>query len=290
MIQAVLCCILIMLLSSTAALVTPNRYSVFVEGSMTLSAAVGALVLTLLSETGSWFAVIISLLGSCFTGIIVTMVSTVWTKREDGLMKGIAINLAAIGAAVLTARFVSVRSGGTAFNFMALPQNNPWSVQIDSWHFNVFLPVGVLVLLVFYLPIGSRFKMRLRAAGDDEAAAASIGLTVRKTRIIAALLSGCLSGLGGLGMVLVQKSFSFWLAAMGCGFLSIAAVSCGDGRAKPALLKAALFGILYSIGFSSEANGLRSVIGLPSELLQGMPFIVCLIMLIIHDRQNAING
>ncbi|MBQ8137664.1 MAG: iron chelate uptake ABC transporter family permease subunit [Clostridia bacterium] len=291
MIQAFMLYILVFLLSSTAGLVNMRIHNgiAVLEGSMVLGAAVGVCMLTVFSGTASWLTILVSLAASSLAGIIVTMVSISKRKKEDSLMLGIGVSIAAIAVSVLISRLTSALSAGTTLNYIPLPDLNPFLIRIGSFPFNLFLPIAMVILCLFWFPIGERFKMQLAALGDHEDAAISIGVPVRRIRFTASAFSGCLSGLAGLGLALIRSPWSLWLGTIGFGFLAIFAVFSSGGERKAVFLKSLILGTLYALGFSSEASGIRSVIGWREEVFQCIPFFVCLILLLIRRRPPESN-
>src|SRR4029079_1663682 len=53
----------------------------------------------------------------------------------------------------------------------------------------------------------TRFGLRVRAAGEDPAAAASVGVRVRLLRVLAVVLGGGICGLGGVALAYDQHQF-----------------------------------------------------------------------------------
>lgn len=99
-----------------------------------------------------------------------------------------------------------------------------------------YQPIIVLVaLFAAYLLYKSSFGMHLRACGENPHAVDAAGIDVSKIRFLAVMISGGLSGLGGICFAYsISASFSPSIFA-GYGFLSIAALIFGNWKIGPTL-------------------------------------------------------
>jgi simple sugar transport system permease protein len=117
--------------------------------------------------------------------------------------------------------------------------------------------IGVLTLLaVLLIPATylllwrTAFGLRLRSCGENPAAADSLGVPVYRMKYIAVIVSGALSGLGGVFLVFIANIYREG-QTNGRGFIGLAALIFGNWRPGGLAAGASLFGY-------SDALQLRS--------------------------------
>jgi simple sugar transport system permease protein len=108
--------------------------------------------------------------------------------------------------------------------------------------------VGVLTLFaVLLIPLSylilwrTAFGLRLRACGENPAAADSLGVPVYRLKYIAVLISGGLAGLGGVFLVFIADIYREG-QVNGRGFIGLAALIFGNWRPGGLAAGAGLFG------------------------------------------------
>lgn len=148
-----------------------------------------------------------------------------------------------------------------------------------------FVPIIIVVaLFMTYVLYKSRFGLRLRACGDNPHAVDAAGVNVSKTRFIAVMISGALSGLGGICFAYsITSSFSPSIYA-GYGFLAIAALIFGNWKIGPTLGACLLFGFARA-----GANELTQTLGLPGaykEIFMILPYVLTLLLLVFFSSTN----
>ena len=197
--------------------------------------------------------------------------------RSDQIVSGFAINFIALG----TTGYIFLYHYGDEGTPDGLPQIPDVTLPIDWIPFfgpaldNLNLLVWVALILVFVVwlfvfrtPTG----LRLRSVGENPRAAATVGISVYKTRYLAVIASGVLAAMGGaflsIGFV---HSFNQNMTA-GRGFIALAVVIVGKWRPGAALAAALMFGFSQALAqrlpVFSESSG---------TLLQALPYVVTLI-------------
>jgi ABC-type uncharacterized transport system permease subunit len=108
--------------------------------------------------------------------------------------------------------------------------------------------IGVLTLFaVLLVPLSylilwrTAFGLRLRACGENPAAADSLGVPVYRLKYVAVLISGGLAGLGGVFLVFIADIYREG-QVNGRGFIGLAALIFGNWRPGGLAAGAALFG------------------------------------------------
>ncbi|HWZ60074.1 MAG TPA: ABC transporter permease [Gemmatimonadaceae bacterium] len=206
-----------------------------------------------------WLGILAGALGG-MTAAAIHAVATV-RYRADQVITGIAVNLLAIGATRFALRVV--------FNSSS---NSP---RVAGFAFgNPLVLLGLLSIpAVAVLIDRTRFGLRLRAAGEHPAAAASVGIDVARTRVTAVLLSGILAGLAGAYLALDQHQFTDEMTA-GRGFIAVAAVIFG--RWEPYRVGVAC--LLFAAAETVQIH-LQSASGIPSQFVAMIPYALTIIAL-----------
>ena len=107
--------------------------------------------------------------------------------RADQVVTGTAINILMTGIPALVSGAFFLSSGSTP----QIPRENliPWTP--------IVLAFLVLVPLTYYVLYYTPFGLRLRAVGENPAAADAAGVRVHVMRYTAVIISGALAGVGG---------------------------------------------------------------------------------------------
>jgi len=149
----------------------------------------------------------------------------------------------------------------------------------------IYEPIIIVVaLFMTYLLYRSRFGLRLRACGDNPHAVDAAGADVSKIRFTAVMISGALSGLGGICFAYsISASFSPSIYA-GYGFLAIAALIFGNWKIGPTLGACLLFGFARSGGYKlAQTLGLASTF---SDIIMILPYVLTLFLLMFFSSTN----
>ncbi len=141
----------------------------------------------------------------------------------------------------------------------------------------------VVVYLTILAAIGIHWLFRrtnaglnLRAAGDRPEALDSAGVSVLRTRAIATLVSGGFSGLAGAYLACISAGVFVPFMTNGAGFIAVMLAMVARERAQIVILGAILFGLALSLVTSLQLVG----VGIPTDLVETIPFVVVLLMLL----------
>ena len=236
--------------------------NVALEGTMlvaALAAAWGALV------SGS---VLFALVCAALAGIAVQSLhgAAVVHGRADPIVSGLAVNLLAAAGT----RFLLRALYGSASNSPPIPGRGAAGVLADpaSW-----MVVAVVVASVLALP-RTRFGLRVRAVGEHPEAAASLGVSVARTRMLAVVVAGVCAGLAGAWLALDQRQFSSGMSS-GRGYIALAILVLS--RHRPG--RAALFAIAFGAAEALELVAQESA-KVPHQLVQTLPYVATLVALV----------
>jgi ABC-type uncharacterized transport system permease subunit len=221
-----------------------------------------------------WIGVAAAVLAGLATAALHAAVTV--GMRADQITSGLGINLLAMGLTRFVLRQVFHSSS-----------NSPRVVGLPDWsafglrELPALGPVLAtpLVLLTLALIAGSQwavfrsvFGLRLRSLGERPEAAASLGLSVGRTRTAGVLISGALAGLGGAWLASEQHSFTDGMTG-GRGYIALAAMIVGKWSPLGAAAACLLFGAAEALQITLQGSGF------PSELLQMLPYAVTMLAL-----------
>lgn len=237
-------------------------------GSLAIGALAAALAGALLALAFGWFT--LRLRANVFiVGLATNAFSAAATAYAAWLLSGQEGQLRLEGMPTLPrlelpllARFepLSFLSGHTALDYLA-------------W---------LLVPVVAYVLFRSRFGLRLRATGEDPAAARAAGLRVDALRYAAIAASGLLAGLAGAQLSLSLGGFVQDMSG-GRGWVGLVAAIVGGATAWGSAGVALLFGAAQG-----AANSLQlSARGVAPQLLLAFPYVLTLVALVGYSAVRS---
>lgn len=145
--------------------------------------------------------------------------------------------------------------------------------------------IVAVAFVAWFVMYRTRFGMHLRACGDNPHAVDAAGRQVNKIRLVAIVICGALSGLGGICFAYsISANFSSSIY-VGYGYLAIAALIFGNWRILPTLGACLLFGFARSGGYR-----LVQVLQMPSsyqDLVMILPYVLTLLLLVFFSKQNG---
>ena len=224
------------------------------EGTMTIAALCGVLGSGFANRMGmaAGTCLMIGLVTGIVAGTGYTMLLAYFIQnlKSNPVITGVALNLAASGGSVfclysLTGdKNASNSLASAAFPAIDIPviENIPVLGDILSGH-NLLTYVSFIVtILIFIMFNKTAFGLHIRAVGESEDAARSVGINVKKVRYQAMFLSGILCSLGGmyLSMGYVNRFTSGMVA--GRGYIALATNAMAAGNALMGMISSVLYG------------------------------------------------
>src|ERR1044072_424811 len=187
--------------------------------------------------------------------------------RADQVVSGTAINILLTGVPALLSGAFFLSSGSTP--------------QIPKEDLISLTPVVIAFLLVplsYYVLYYTPFGLRLRAVGENPEAADAAGVSVKRMRYTAVLLSGALAGIGGACLSIGQSSLFTRNMSAGRGFIALAALIFGKWRPVQTMLACLLFGFTEAI--SIHLRGVRfGGEEIPTQFVQIIPYVLTIVVL-----------
>lgn len=299
---------------------------------------------------GPWVALVAGLIGGIICGLLQGVITLWW--GVDQAIAGIVINMAAIGVVRFLSSVTFANEPGGSISQSPILQQIPevslpgartvlgavadtgiwWLSDFANILLGVLTGISVatiialaLVPLTWWILDHTRFGLRVRACGENPAAADSLGVSPYRIRFAAQMISGGLAGLGGAYLVVAASSLYREGQVGGRGFIGLATVVFGNWNPFGVLGGSLLFGATDALRTRQEESVMALVLlgalllvvrtgwllfrqqrskaiwtgafgsaallwfslgpSIPSELLSVAPYLMTLIVLILA-RQN----
>lgn len=252
-----------------------------VEGVMLLG-AFGAYYTALETES-AWLGVLVALGVGLVMGAIYALVTLVM-HAEQGI-SGIGIFLFGLGFTdLLFQRLVGTPVPVTRLEEWHIPllADIPRVGEILFQHTPLVYLSLVLVVVMWFVVNKTTFGLNIRAVGETPEAADTLGVSVKRTRLLTILIGNALAGLAGAALVVPFGTFQQNLTA-GRGFIAVALVYFGAWRAFGVLAGSLLFGLV--LGIVNQWGALGIVSGSTSSLTAMAPAILTIVVLVIISRR-----
>jgi simple sugar transport system permease protein len=149
----------------------------------------------------------------------------------------------------------------------------------DIFVYFLFLAI-VLSAFLFYR---TEWGTILHAVGEHPRAADSAGLSVAKTRYLAALANGFFGGLAGAYMTLAMLGFFMENITSGKGYIALVVVILGRRNPIGVLLAALLIGAADALQFRVQTMGL----GIPSQIFIMFPYVMTVLVLLFSIGKSG---
>jgi len=261
--------------------------NIALEGIMVIGGLGGVLTVAMLQGTvPAWLLVALAIFVAALSGMVYALLLAFASinLKADQTIGGTALNMLATALAVILAKMYN---GSTSSKVSYT--NNAFLFKIGGLDLSVFIPLGIVLLIVSYIVMyKTRFGLRLRACGEHPQAADSVGINVYRMRYAGVLLSGFLGGIGGLAYTVAAGS-GFNSDVGGYGFLALAVMIFGNWKPLPILGSAVFFALFKviaaynsSLAFLPKFEGVRDI----SNLYQMLPYIVTMIVLIFTSKKS----
>ena len=202
--------------------------------------------------------------------------------RGDQIVSGIAVNILALGvpSVICNALFGTPTSTPSVTNTLpviTVPvlSDIPYAGEIFFQHtFPVYFAIFAAAVSPYIL-WRTVFGLRLRAAGENPAAAEALGVKIRRYRWYGVIIGGLLAGIGGTFLSLGHGSAYIKNMTVGRGYIALAAMIFGKWKPIPTLAACFLFG-------TAEAMQIRlqGLDFLPVQFIQMIPYVLTILVLI----------
>ena len=141
-----------------------------------------------------------------------------------------------------------------------------------------------MVFAVSWFLNRTRAGLVLRAVGENDLSAHSIGYSVTGVRYLAIAFGGALSGVAGAYFSMVITPLWAEQMTAGRGWIALALVVFAGWRAGRLIFGAYLFGVLMTLELYAKASGLS--IG-PSQFWASMPYLMAILVLAVISSRDS---
>ena len=143
----------------------------------------------------------------------------------------------------------------------------------------------ILVVAVWWFLKKTRAGLILRAVGENDLSAHSIGYSVIGTRYAAVAFGGAMAGIAGSCFPLLLTPQWAEKLTTGRGWIALALVVFAAWRPFRLLAGAYLFGLVMTIELYTKASGSMGL--LPSEFWAALPYLATIIVLVLISLRRA---
>ena len=263
--------------------------NIALEGMMIIGALFACFTLQGLDQSGfgpahPQLSMFIAILVAGVTGMIFSLLLgfAAINLKADQTIGGTALNLLATAIAVVISKYFS-ESGSAKLNY----SNKPFLFSIGGLELSVFVPLGLILLVVSYIVLyKTRFGLRLRACGEHPQAADSVGINVYKMRYAGVILSGALGAVGGLAYIVPPvQTWNFEVGVAGAGFLALAVMIFGQWKPFHIFGAAMFFAVFKSLANIADSTFLAQL-HWSSNIYNMMPFVASMVILAFTSKNS----
>ncbi|MBV8600286.1 MAG: ABC transporter permease [Candidatus Eremiobacteraeota bacterium] len=183
--------------------------------------------------------------------------------RVEQIVAGTGINLIALGGAAYGLVVVFGQPGASK-QVAALGTGGETAMVVAAL---------VLAVLLHLFLFRTRGGLHVRACGENPRAAEVAGIDPLRVRLWATATGGAFAALGGVFLAMAELDLYSDGMSAGRGFIALAAVIFGRWNPLGATGAALFFGAFSALQYTLQRSGI------PSELMQALPYVAALVAL-----------
>jgi ABC-type uncharacterized transport system permease subunit len=245
-----------------------------VDGIMLMGAFAAFFVV--LNTDNLWLGVLAALIVGLLMGLLMSVIS-VTLKAEQGI-SGIGLYMFGLGLSSLLFK-VTVGTVKTVEGFQPIKIPVLGDIPIIG---EIFFNHNVMVYMAFLLvPVAwwvlekTTWGLRIKAAGQNPAAADSLGVNVDRVRYMSVCLGAMLAGLAGASLSIALVNLFQENLTAGMGFIAVALVYFGGWKPKGVLGGALLFSTVSAFQLWVQVLG----VNIPSDVAVMLPYLLTIVAL-----------
>ncbi len=276
------------LLAATGELVVEKSgvLNLGVEGMMLIGAVTGfAVTLTCgdsLGDFAPWFGVIAAGVAGAASSMLFAVL--VLTLGSNQVATGLALAIFGIGLSSLVgASYVGMVIAPFNQAFPAWLAEDPIG-RVAFGHSPLVYFALIMVIAAGWFLNRTRAGLILRAVGENDISAHSIGYPVLAIRYAAIAFGGAMAGIGGSYFSMVITPMWAEQMTAGRGWIALALVVFSSWRPGRLLVGAYFFGILMTLELYAKASGFSF---LPSQFWAAMPYIMAVAVLAVMSARDV---
>jgi simple sugar transport system permease protein len=228
-------------------------------------------------HTGNvWLGMLAAVIAGLLMGLLMSLIS-VTLKAEQGI-SGIGLYMFGLGLSSLLFKvLVGTPITLTGFQPIAIPYLSRIPL-LGEILFNHSLPVYAAFLLVpiaWWFLDKTTWGMKIKAVGQNPAAADSLGVSVDRVRYFSVCLGGVLAGVAGASLSTSLVNLFQENLTAGLGFIAVALVYFGGWRPLGILAGALLFSTVNAFQLWVQVKG----VDIPSDVAIMLPYLLTIAVL-----------
>lgn len=245
--------------------------------SMILTGAFTAVVGSYYSGN-AWIGFLCGILGGILFGICHGVLCIRYKVNQ--VISGIGLNLLATAASTLLMQIIwgnkgSSESVQSITTRLTMFKDIPILGEILSKQSIVLVFTIILAVAGWFLLFKTPFGLRLRMVGENPKAASTMGIPVKRMKYIGVIICGALAGMAGAYLSIDNLNMFVRDMSASRGYIAIAIAILSRYNPLGVLLCGGLFGLCDAIQIYAQGYGI------PSQLVQMIPYIVTLIILTV---------
>ena len=204
--------------------------------------------------------------------------------RVNQVISGIGLNLLMLATTTLMMQILWNNRGNSPqvesidTNMSFLFGGIPWIGDILSDQSILTYIAIILAFVSYFVLFKTKYGIRLRMVGENPKAAASIGLNVTALKYSGVLICGALAGLGGAYLSIDHLDMFVRDMTAGRGYIAIVIAILARYNPIKVIICALLFGFCDATQIVLQGQGI------PTQLIQTIPYVVTLLVLTFGVR------
>lgn len=255
--------------------------------SMMLTSALAGVIFSAMFEN-VWIGIFLGMCASI--AIVLILCFAAFVMKVDLYLMSISLNMALTAGTVFVMWLLTGTKANTAGAINSLALGNvdiplikdiPFLGSIISGH-NWFTYIAIaMTFFCWFLLYRTKLGLRMRAIGQNPAAAEAVGIKTTKIYTIAFAIAGAVGSFGGMYLSMgYQNFFSKGLTASR-GFVGMAAATIANAEPIGAMLMSFVFGLAYA-----SSNYLAPYIT-DSYLLMSIPFVLATVIYLLMSAWKS---
>ena len=203
--------------------------------------------------------------------------------KANQIISGTAINMLALGLSIMLIKIVAEQSEiHVSLKEITFSKNK--SSLAGQFGMNFILTIFIIAGAWFALN-KTKWGLRLKAVGENPAAADAAGINVYAKQYQGVMISGMFAGLGGA--FFAQYVGSFQGNVQGVGFLALAVMIMGQWKTHWSGVGALIFAVLTGLAIYIQYNAdWIPALSKYSQITRALPFIICLISMVVFSKTS----
>jgi simple sugar transport system permease protein len=246
--------------------------NVGIEGMMVIGAVTGFLIS--FSTGDQWLGFAAAVAAGALTGLVFGYVTVL--RGADQVVTGIVLNILCFGVASLAFKALFTGADEVPEIRTMSSWRIPWLSDLPFFGRALFSQTPFVYLAFASVPVfwfllfRTQWGLRIRATGENPAAAESAGINVWNVRLGAAMIGGAMAGVAGATLAIAQLGLYLDNMTAGRGFIALALVVFGGWNPWRIVGASLIFGGAEALQLRLQAIG----VAVPHALLLAVPYVL----------------